>query len=188
MKFYSVINNANSVCKGMFTSKENAQALADKLNDEAIDRRNFQIHHFVEEIEYEYTAKQLLEQALINYAINECDGNAVANILGVEANDIQGLLQDFQQEWEDADEPSDADAVIDKYVALLTYDGEVEDVTLTKGGYGHDLLEWSYMGKQYQCEGEFKVTERGNLYHTFIAPNGKEIEIVTNYYPESEND
>ena len=69
---------------------------------------------------------------------------------------------------------------------ILYYNDEnPTDITLTKGSYGHDLLEWTYMGKQIQCEGEFKVTERGNLRHTFIAPTGKEIEIVTNYYPET---
>lgn len=122
-----------------------------------------------------------LEQALIDYAINECGNNAVANILGVEANDIQGLLQDFQQEWEETDEPSDADAVIDKYVALLTYDGEVEDVMLSKHGYNNDYLSWTYNGKEYWAQGEFFVDDSNVLHHTFIAPNGKEFEIECDY-------
>jgi len=63
---------------------------------------------------------------------------------------------------------------------------EVEDVTLTKGSYGHDLLEWSYNGKDYSCEGEFYVDKWGNLRHTFIAPDGTEIEIITNYFPEAD--
>lgn len=65
---------------------------------------------------------------------------------------------------------------------ILYYNNEhPTDITLTKGGYGHDLLEWSYMGKQYQCEGDFYVDESNNLHHTFIAPTGKEMEITTSY-------
>ena len=91
------------------------------------------------------------------------------------------------------DQLSNYDAVVKlandegQVLYILYYNDEnPTDITLTKGSYGHDLLEWSYMGKQYKCEGEFKVTERGNLHHTFIAPNGKEMEIVVNYYPESD--
>lgn len=127
-----------------------------------------------------------LEQALINYAINEASSEGVAQVLNVDADAIQGALIDFKDEWDEAEEPEDADDVITKWVGFFTSDEYPTDITLTKGSYGHDLLEWSYMGKQYQCEGEFKVTERGNLHHTFIAPNGKEMEVVVNYYPESD--
>lgn len=68
-------------------------------------------------------------------------------------------------------------------VRYILYDNNEQptDITLTKGCYGHDLLEWSYMGKQYQCEGEFYVDESNNLHHTFIATTGKEMEITTSY-------
>lgn len=197
-----------------------------------------------------------LEQALIDYAINECSHVEVAQVLNVNPDAIQSSLVDFKDEWNEADEPSDADAVIDKWVARLkevehyfigyainmhegdsecyvctpqdiedetgscepdenylfptreeaekaleelreysrekgyklTFEiapiedlGEVEDVELTKGGYGHDTLTWSYMGKDYDCTGEFFIDKDNNLHHTFIAPSGKEIEIVTPY-------
>lgn len=255
MKLYTVINNANSCYTGKFNTKEEAQALADKLNDEAIEQGNHQIFYNVGLVEFEDDTKEL-EQSLINYAINEANSDDVAEVLNVDADDIQGALVDFAEEWNEADEPSDADAVIDKWVARLkevehyfigyainmhegdsecyvctpqdiedetgscepdenylfptreeaekaleelreysrekgyklTFEiapiedlGEVEDVELTKGGYGHDTLTWSYMGKDYDCTGEFFIDKDNNLHHTFIAPSGKEIEIVTPY-------
>lgn len=197
-----------------------------------------------------------LEQALIDYAINECSHVEVAQVLNVNPDAIQSSLVDFKDEWDEADEPKDADVVIDKWVARLkevepycigyainmhegdsecyvctpqdiedetgscepdenylfptraeaekaleelrehsrekgyklTFEvapiedlGEVKDVELTKGGYGHDTLTWSYMGKSYDCTGEFFIDKNNNLHHTFIAPSGKEIEIVTPY-------
>lgn len=67
--------------------------------------------------------KKKLEQALLDYAINEIDSDTVASILNVDANDIQGTLADFSQEWDEADEPEDSDAVIDKYVDIFTFTG-----------------------------------------------------------------
>lgn len=68
-------------------------------------------------------------------------------------------------------------------IIYIVYNNDegVEDITLTKGSYGHDLLEWSYMGKAYSCEGEFEISKYGYLMHTFIAPSGKEFEIMINY-------
>lgn len=202
------------------------------------------------------TSEQLLEQALIDYAINAASSEDVAQVLNVDADAIQSALVDFAEEWNDADEPSEADEVIDKWVARLkevehyyigyainmhegdsecyvctpqdiedetgscepdenylfptrteaekaikelqeytrekgyklTFEiapiedlGEVEDVELTKGGYGHDTLTWSYMGKSYECTGEFFIDKDNKLHHTFVAPSGKEVEIVTPY-------
>lgn len=62
----------------------------------------------------------LIEQALINYAINSVSSTEVAQLLNVDANDIQQALNEFNDEWDEADEPSDADAVIDKWVEFLT--------------------------------------------------------------------
>lgn len=61
-------------------------------------------------------------------------------------------------------------------------DNEVENVELLKGGYNQgDTLIWTYADKDYSCTGEFYVDKDNNLHHTFIAPSGKEIEIVTPY-------
>lgn len=127
------------------------------------------------------TSEQVLEQALIDYAINEASSEDVAKVLNVDADAIQGALVDFAEEWDEAEEPSDADAVIDKWVEFFTSNENPTDITLTKGGYGHDTLTWSYMGKSYDCTGEFFIDKDNNLHHTFIAPSGKEVEIVTPY-------
>ena len=118
-----------------------------------------------------------LEQALINYAINEASSVDVAQVLNVEADNILDTLLDFRKEWNEAEEPEDADEIIDKYVALFIYDGDVEDVRLTKHHNLGDYLEWIYMGKEYWAQGEFYVDNNNVLHQTFIAPNGKEIEI-----------
>lgn len=180
MKLYTVINNANSCYTGKFNTKEEAQALADKLNDEAIEQGNHQIFYNVGLVEFEDDTKEL-EQSLINYAINEANSDDVAEVLNVDADDIQGALVDFAEEWNEADEPSDADAVIDKWVEFFTSDAKVEDVMLSKHGYNDDYLTWTYMGKEYWAEGEFYVDDSSVLHHTFIAPNGKEIEIECDY-------
>lgn len=122
-----------------------------------------------------------LEQALIDYAINECSHVEVAQVLNVNPDAIQSSLVDFKDEWDEADEPKDGDAVIDKWVEFFTSNENPTDITLTKGGYGHDTLTWSYMGKEYSCTGEFYVDADNKLHHTFIAPSGMEIEIVTPY-------
>lgn len=61
-------------------------------------------------------------------------------------------------------------------------EAKVEDVDLMKGNYNTgDTLTWTYKGKEYSCTGEFYVDKDNNLHHTFIAPTGEEIEIVTPY-------
>lgn len=127
------------------------------------------------------TSEQLLEQALIDYAINEASSDDVAQVLKVDADAIQGALVDFAEEWNEADEPEDGDAVIDKWVEFFTSDAKVEDVMLSKHGYNDDYLTWTYQGKEYWAQGEFYVDDSSVLHHTFIAPSGKEIEIVTPY-------
>ena len=122
-----------------------------------------------------------LEQALINYAINEANSEDVAQVLNVDADAIQGALVDFKDEWDEAEEPEDGDAVIDKWVKFFTSDAKVEDVMLSKHGYNNNYLSWAYQGKEYWAQGEFYVDDSNVLHHTFIAPNGKEIEIVCDY-------
>lgn len=61
-----------------------------------------------------------LEQALINYAINEASSEDVAQVLKVDADAIKGSLIDFYDEWNEAEEPEDSDAVIDKWVKFFT--------------------------------------------------------------------
>ena len=69
------------------------------------------------------TKEQMIEQALINYAINEASSEDVAQVLKVDAEAIQGALVDFKDEWDEADEPEDGDAVIDKWVEILLNQG-----------------------------------------------------------------
>lgn len=52
-QFYSVVNNANAYLYGKFTNKEDAQMLADQMNDEAKHCRNFQIYYNVDVVEFE---------------------------------------------------------------------------------------------------------------------------------------
>ena len=128
------------------------------------------------------TSEQLLEQALIDYAINECSHVEVAQVLNVNPDAIQSSLVDFKDEWDEADEPKDGDAVIGKWVEFFTSDENPTDITLDKGNYNTgDPLTWSYMGKEYSCTGEFHVDADNKLHHTFVAPSGREIEIVCDY-------
>lgn len=127
------------------------------------------------------TKEQAIKQALINFAINEASSEDVAQVLKVDADAIQSALVDFKDEWDEADEPEDGDAVIDKWVKFFTSDAKVEDVMLSKHGYNDDYLTWTYMGKEYWAQGEFYVDDSSVLHHTFIAPNGKEIEIECDY-------
>lgn len=122
-----------------------------------------------------------LEQALLDYAVNEASSEDVAQILNVNANNIQSALADFQDEWDEAEEPEDSDEVIDKWVAFFTHEGEISDIRLTKHNNGFDYLEWSYDGKEYWCQGGFYVDRDNVLHHTFFAPNGKEVEITCQY-------
>ena len=66
---------------------------------------------------------------------------------------------------------------------ILYYNDEnPTDITLNKGNYSTgDTLTWSYMGKEYSCTGEFYVDTDNKLHHTFVAPSGREIEIVCDY-------
>ena len=68
-----------------------------------------------------------------------------------------------------------------QWVEFFTSDAKVEDVMLSKHGYNDDYLTWTYQGKEYWAQGEFYVDDSNVLHHTFIAPNGKEIEIVCDY-------
>ena len=61
-----------------------------------------------------------IEEMLKRFAINETSHIDVAQVLNVDADAIQGALVDFKDEWDEAEEPSDADEVIDKWVDILT--------------------------------------------------------------------
>lgn len=127
------------------------------------------------------TFRHHLEDMLHYFAMDECDTATVAQVFGVDPADIESTLDSFRGEWDATDSPEDCDDLIDRYLDIFTYTGDAEDITLTKGSYNNDLLEWSYMGKEYCCQGEFFVDKDNILHHTFIASNGKEIEITTPY-------
>ena len=63
----------------------------------------------------------------------------------------------------------------------LRPDHKVEDIELTKAGYGHDTLTWVLDGEEQSCTGEFYVDKEGMLHHTAIAANGDEVEITIKY-------
>lgn len=118
--------------------------------------------------------------SLINYAINEACTDDVAKILGVEPDSIEQALIDFKEEWDECDEPAEADEVVDKWELFFTSEMPVTDITLTKN-HNSDMLEWWWQGKYFWCQGEFFIDKDNILHHTFIAPNGKEFEITIDY-------
>ena len=61
-----------------------------------------------------------LERVLMNYAINEASSEDVAQILNVDADDIEGALISFGNEWNEANEPEEGDEVIDKWAKFFT--------------------------------------------------------------------
>ena len=86
------------------------------------------------------------------------------------------------------DELSNYDAVVKlandegEVLYILYYnDEQPEDVMLSKHGNNDDYLSWSYMDKEYWAQGEFYVDDSNVLYHTFITPTGREIEITCDY-------
>lgn len=100
-----------------------------------------------------------------------------------EINNIKAMIDDYSTY------PDEDCFIPDAFVRLKNDDGEiiyvfyqngeeVENVELIKGAT--DTLSWSYMGKDYSCTGEFYV-KNSYLFHTFIAPSGKEFEIVCDY-------
>jgi hypothetical protein len=102
--------------------------------------------------------------------------------------DDEGEVEMLNKALVGDDELSNYDAVVklandDGEVLYILYynDEKPEDIMLSKHGYNDDYLTWTYMGKEYWAEGEFYVDDSSVLHHTFIAPNGKEFEIVCDY-------
>ena len=102
--------------------------------------------------------------------------------------DDEGEVEMLNKALVGDDELSNYDAVVklandDGEVLYILYynDEQPEDIMLSKHGYNDDYLTWTYMGKEYWAEGEFYVDDSSVLHHTFIAPNGKEFEIVCDY-------
>ena len=63
-----------------------------------------------------------------------------------------------------------------------TSEKSIENVELLKGSYNQgDTLSWSYGGKDYSATGEFFIDKDNILHHTFVTPDGDEIEIETKY-------
>lgn len=187
MKLYTVINNANSCYTGKFNTKEEAQALADKLNDEAIEQGNHQIFYNVGLVEFED------EYYLGHAVVMELDGKHgyVYDTSDIEDGGWVDLPEDGILSEEEANEllaelkdycTANGYKNVNLYVEGIKDDGEVEDVELDKGNYNTgDTLTWSYMGKEYSCTGEFFVDADNKLHHTFVAPSGREIEIICDY-------
>lgn len=136
------------------------------------------------------------ENFYLGYAIEMTIGNKHSYVFGTD--DIEdGGFADIENdmlitEKEEAEELLDA---LRGYCEQNSYNnvklriegvedfGEVEDVELSKGiNYQMgDYLSWTYNGKDYDCTGDFYVDKENKLHHTFIAPSGKEIEIICNY-------
>lgn len=135
------------------------------------------------------------EKFYIGYAIAMTVGDKHTYVF--ETNDIEdGGFVDLEPDWLIPTE-EEAAQVLDElkgYCADNGYKnvilhvegvedfGEVDDVELMKGSYNTgDTLSWSYNGKDYSCTGEFYVDDDNKLHHSFIAPSGKEIEIICDY-------
>ena len=129
--------------------------------------------------------------------VNVCTANYIATMIdyidvNYDDNDIS-IVEDEEElnrvanEIKGVDELTNYDAVIklgewmDGIIYILYFGAEVEDVDLIKTNHCGDTLSWSFMGKNYSCTGEFYVDRDGKLHHTFFAPSGREIEIVTSY-------
>lgn len=96
-------------------------------------------------------------------------------------NAVKGIMEKrFTREYMDTPQGLYTDEQIWKQTFLHIV--KVEDVDLMKGNYNTgDTLTWTYKGEEYSCTGEFYVDKDNNLHHTFIAPTGEEIEIMTPY-------
>lgn len=115
--------------------------------------------------------------------VDRFDGNEITIVEGEDEIEMLG------KELAGDDELSNYDAVVKlandegEVLYILYYNDEnPTDITLDKGNYNTgDTLTWSYMGKEYSCTGEFYVDNDNKLHHTFVAPSGREIEIVCDY-------
>ncbi len=121
------------------------------------------------------------------------DEAIIADVDNYDDNEISIVKDDDELEMLKAELAGDDDLRnYDAVVKLFNNEGVIlyvmywtdeapSDITLTKGNYMGDNLTWSFMGEDYSCTGEFYVDDNNNLHHTFNAPSGKEIEIVTPY-------
>ena len=141
------------------------------------------------------TTKENNKKFYIGYAIEMSVGDKHSYVF--ETNDIEdGGFVDLEPDWliPTDTEANQVLAELQAYCDEKGYKnvilcvegvedfGEVDDVELMKGSYNTgDTLSWSYNGKDYSCTGEFYIDDNNMLHHTFFAPSGKEIEIVTPY-------
>lgn len=126
------------------------------------------------------------------YALAE-DEAIIADVDNYDDNEISIVKDDDELEMLKAELAGDDnlcnyDAVVklsneNNNIIYIFYTAEApSDIVLTKGSYNMgDNLTWSFMGEDYCCTGEFYVDNDNMLHHTFFAPSGREIEIVTPY-------
>lgn len=122
-----------------------------------------------------------LNQLLVGYLYDKTFGEYIAMELDVELPLIKDTLRDFEKEYNEGKTLEEFDAVFDKYMQIFTYDGPAENVSVSRCGGGEDLVSWTYNGKRYHHQGYFFIDDDSILHDSFIAPNGKEIEIVVPY-------
>ena len=98
---------------------------------------------------------------------------------------VDGENYDINWDGMEFDNPAEYKEWVDEQLEAATDhlrpDHKVEDVELTKAGYGHDTLTWVLDGEEQSCTGEFYVDKEGMLHHTAIAANGDEVEITIKY-------
>lgn len=126
------------------------------------------------------------------YALAE-DEAIIADVDNYDDNEISIVKDDDELEMLKAelaghDDLHNYDAVVklrndeDNILYIMYWTDEApSDITLTKGNHQGDNLTWSFMGEDYCCTGEFYVDKDNMLHHTFFAPSGRVIEIVTPY-------
>lgn len=83
--YFTVVNNANSVCQGQFKTREQAEVLADNLQEQAItEHHNHQIIYSVEQIEVNEptTDKERLFNEIWAYSANSACLSNIEEIIG----------------------------------------------------------------------------------------------------------
>ena len=129
-----------------------------------------------------------MKATIKNYRVNATlfvDGeNYDINWDGMEFDNPAEYKEWVDEQLEAAEECENYDEVrrsLEAATDHLRPDHKVEDVELTKAGYGHDTLTWVLDGEEQSCTGEFYVDKEGMLHHTAIAANGDEVEITIKY-------
>lgn len=183
---WEIISTEDAPCNADLANRRHAQNLENRINEAVIENLKKKVYGAIAT----YNADPFI-----------CDNDTIIEMVAYTIRDY-GLrhVEDSMQAFDDALKRLDLDdenkyevsavyETLDKRLTICFNEDynfieniDVEDVELMKGNHNTgDTLSWTYNGKDYSCTGEFYVDKDNNLHHTFIAPNGKEIEITIPY-------